>query len=157
MNIRKATSKDSANILRLLKVKAEFDRSMGGFTGEITSTEEKIISTLFGKMPLAYVLFIEDDNDIQGFAFYHYRYSSFSGTPSIWLDDILVLEEFRSKKLGFYLMQSLQSEARKIGASHISWTASPCNQKGLLFYERLGAKVEKLEGKRPFYKWEVNA
>ena len=157
MNIRKATSTDSADILQLLKIKAEFDRSMGGSDGQITSSEEKIISTLFRKIPFAYVLLVEEKSDIQGFAFYHYRYSSFSGVPSIWLDDLLILKEHRSKKLGFYLMQSLQLEGKKINASHIAWTASPNNEKGLQFYKRLGAKVDKIINGRPFFRWEVSA
>lgn len=157
MNIRKATSSDITSILALLEAKAEFDISMRGFNGKITATEEKLKSTLFGNFPFAHVLLIELSNEIVGIAFYHYRYSSFSAEPSVWLDDLFVLNQFRSNGLGEKLMYKLQDEAKIIGASHISWTASPQNQKVQQFYEGIGARIEKTVEGRPFYHWLVGA
>ncbi|MGF1751927.1 GNAT family N-acetyltransferase, partial [Vibrio cionasavignyae] len=53
MIVRKATSEDSAKLLELIELKAEFDRAMKGFTGEISTTIGKIESTLFGRVPYA--------------------------------------------------------------------------------------------------------
>ena len=157
MNIRKAVQSDTSVILSLVHTKAEFDREMKGFHGEVTSSEEKIKNTLFNKNPFAYALLLEEGGQVLGFALYHYRYSSFKGEPSVWLDDLIVLEENRSKAYGYNLMQALKGEAIKIGASHIGWTASPLNVKGQNFYNKIGAKIDAMNGSRPFYSWSVNA
>jgi hypothetical protein len=70
---------------------------MKGFSGEISTTVEKIERTLFGDYPFEHALLLEQDNEVLGFALFHYRYSSFSGEPSIWLDDLLVAENQKSK------------------------------------------------------------
>lgn len=157
MKIRKATSTDIPKILELLEAKADFDRHMREFDGQISATERKLQSALFGELPLAHVLLAEDSCMVHGFAFYHYRFSSFCGQPSVWLDDLLVLSDLRSQGTGTKLLLNLQKEAQNINATHIAWTASPHNIKGQKFYERIGAHIERFEGDRPFYRWETGA
>ncbi len=155
VNIRKATKQDSVKLLELIRYKAEFDRSMKGFNGEISTTKEKIERTLFGDYAFAHVLLLEVEGEAFGFALFHYRYSSFIGEPSIWLDDLLVMSEYRSKGYGAELMYALKKEAEKSLASHISWTASPYNTRAHYFYKKLGSVVERMDGQRPFFRWAV--
>ena len=89
--LRTATKEDSSVLLEFIEQKADFDRSMKGFSGEISTTIEKIERTLFGDYAFAHALILERNCEPFGFALYHYRYSSFSGEPSIWLDDLLEL------------------------------------------------------------------
>lgn len=153
MNVRKASKEDSSKLLELIEQKAEFDRSMKGFEGEISTTTEKIERTFFGDYPFAHALLFELDGEVLGFALFHYRYSSFRGEPSIWLDDLLVVGKKRSNGYGRELMYALRVEAEKSFASHISWTASPHNTKVHDFYKRLGAEVERMDGQRPYFRW----
>ncbi|PML57571.1 GNAT family N-acetyltransferase [Vibrio lentus] len=153
MNVRKASKQDSSKLFELIEQKAEFDRSMKGFEGEISTTIEKIERTLFGDYPFAHALLLELNEDVLGFALFHYRYSSFSGEPSIWLDDLLVVGGHRSKGYGAELMQALKMEAEKSLVSHISWTASPYNTKAHEFYNNLGAEIERMDGQRPYFRW----
>ncbi|MGY6297977.1 N-acetyltransferase family protein [Vibrio parahaemolyticus] len=153
VNVRKAIKEDSSKLLELIGHKAEFDRSMKGFDGEISTTKEKIERTLFGDYPFAHALLLEVDGEVQGFALFHYRYSSFRGEPSIWLDDLLVVSNHRSKGYGAELMHALKTEAQKSLAYHISWTASPHNTKAHEFYKKLGAEVERMDGQRPYFRW----
>jgi len=153
--VRNATKKDSSILLGFIEQKAEFDRSMKGFSGEVSTTIEKIEQTLFGDYPFAHALLLEHNCEFLGFALYHYRYSSFSGQPSIWLDDLLVVGEQRSKGYGRDLMQALKLQAKSSSASHISWTASPNNKKAHEFYKRLGADIERMDGQRPYFRWAM--
>ncbi|WP_425667007.1 N-acetyltransferase family protein [Vibrio tubiashii] len=155
MKVRKALKQDAGKLLELIVLKSEFDRSMKGFDGQISTTIEKIQRTLFCEHPFAYALLLEVDEEVLGFALFHYRYSSFSGEPSIWLDDLLIVGNSRSKGYGAALMYSLKIEGEKALASHISWTASPYNTKAHKFYARLGAEIERMEGKRPFFRWAI--
>lgn len=155
MNVRKAIKQDSGKLLELIGYKAEFDRSMKGFDGEISTTKQKIEQTLFGDYPFAHALLLEVDGEAQGFALFHYRYSSFRGEPSIWLDDLLVVGKSRSKGYGAELMYALKMVAEESLTSHISWTASPYNTRALEFYKKLGAEVERMDGQRPYFRWAM--
>ncbi|MDD1794432.1 GNAT family N-acetyltransferase [Enterovibrio sp. ZSDZ42] len=155
VNVRKAIKQDSSKLLELIEHKAEFDRSMNGFDGEISTTKEKIERTLFGDYPFAHALLLEVDGEALGFALFHYRYSSFSGEPSIWLDDLLVIGEHRSKGYGAELMHALKTDAKKSLTSHISWTASPYNTKAHEFYKKLGALIERMDCQRPYFRWAI--
>ncbi|HCH5323684.1 GNAT family N-acetyltransferase [Vibrio parahaemolyticus] len=155
VNIRKAAKEDSSKLLELIEQKAEFDRSMKGFDGSISTTTEKIERTLFGDYPFAHALLLELDGEVLGFALFHYRYSSFRGEPSIWLDDLLIVGNQRSNGYGSELMNALKMEAEKSSVSHISWTASPHNTKAHEFYKRLGAEVERMDGQRPYFRWAM--
>ena len=156
MIVRNATKKDAGKLLELIKLKAEFDRSMKGFNGDISTTVDKIERTLFGDYPFAHALLLERESEVVGFALFHFRYSSFSGEPSMWLDDLLVVGEQRSKGYGHQLMQALKRRAQASSASHIAWTASPYNKKAHQFYTKLGAEIERLDGERPFFRWKVS-
>ncbi len=111
---------------------------------------------MFGDYPFAHALLLELDGEVLGFALYHYRYSSFRGEPSIWLDDLLVVGNQRSNGYGRELMRALKIEAEKSFCSHISWTASPLNTKAHEFYKRIGAEVERMDGKRPYFRWVIS-
>ncbi|MEF2524173.1 GNAT family N-acetyltransferase [Vibrio mimicus] len=155
VNVRKASKEDLSKLLELIEQKAEFDRSMKGFEGAISTTTEKIERTLFGDYPFAHALLLELDGEVLGFALFHYRYSSFTGAPSIWLDDLLVVETHRSSGYGSELMHALKMEAEKSFASHISWTASPHNTRAHEFYKQLGEEVERMDGQRPYFRWAM--
>ncbi|QUJ70454.1 GNAT family N-acetyltransferase (plasmid) [Photobacterium sp. GJ3] len=157
MIVRKATRRDAGKLLELIALKAEFDRSMKGFNGEISTTVEKIELTLFGDYPFAHALLLERASKVLGFALFHYRYSSFSGEPSIWLDDLFVIAEQRSKGYGRELMQAMKAQAEIAQASHIAWTASSNNVKAHDFYKNLGADVERMVGQRPYFRWAALA
>jgi hypothetical protein len=50
-------------------------------------------------------------------------------------------------------MLALKTEAISSSVSHISWTASPYNNKAHEYYKRLGAEVGRLDGQRPYFRW----
>lgn len=78
MKIRPATVKDVSLIFSFIEKKSEFDRNIGAFSGVLRVSEDKIRQTLFGKVPFAYVLFVENNDCEIGLALYGFRYSSLS-------------------------------------------------------------------------------
>ncbi|MGD1871762.1 MAG: GNAT family N-acetyltransferase [Mastigocoleus sp.] len=168
MNIRAATLNEVSTIFSFIQKKSEFDRNIGAYSGIIQVTEDKIRQTLFGKVPFAYVLFAEkldleklgsEELDLDnfkntiGFALYGFRYSSFVGQPSIWLDDLYVDEEMRSQGAGNALMSYLVGVGKGNDCTHIAWTADARNIRGLSFYKGLGAEIIETKGNRCFLKW----
>ena len=67
--------------------------------------------------------------------------SSFAGRPSLWLDDLYVDAEVRSLGIGARLLARLGEIAAAHGCTHLGWTASVGNPRGIAFYERAGATI----------------
>ena len=153
MKIRQAKSDDASLILSFIHKKSEFDRSIGAFTGVLQVSEDKVRHTLFGTTPFAYVLLAESAEKQLGFALYGFRYSSFIGQPSIWLDDLYVNEDCRSQGVGAALMAQLAYIAQEKDCTHIAWNADARNQRGLSFYQELGATITDQQGNRCFLRW----
>ena len=153
MKVRSATPDDVSLIFSFIQKKSEFDRNIGAFSGALEVSEEKIYKTLFGIIPFSYVLFAEFSGHEVGFALYGFRYSSFAGQPSIWLDDLYVDNGMRSQGAGATLMAQLTLIAKENDCTHLGWNADARNTRGLRFYDRLGAEITEQHGNRCFLRW----
>jgi GNAT superfamily N-acetyltransferase len=153
MKVRSATPDDVPLIFSFIQKKSEFDRNIGAFSGVLQVSEDKIRKTLFGTIPFSCVLFAEFSEFEVGFAVYGFRYSSFVGQPSIWLDDLYVDEDQRSQGIGAVLMDQLAQIAKENDCTHLAWNADARNTRGLSFYHRLGAEITEQHGNRCFLRW----
>jgi len=153
LTVRSATPEDVPLIFSFIQKKAEFDRELGAFSGVLQTSEDKLRRTLFTTVPFSYVLFAESSGCEIGFALYGFRYSSFAGQPSIWLDDLYVDRDRRSQGAGVQLMQRLAEIAQANDCTHLAWNADARNTRGLQFYDRLGAAITEQCGNRCFLKW----
>lgn len=151
IKVRFANVNEVSLIYALIRKKAEFNRNIGAFSEQLKTSEEKISKTLFNRYPFAYVLFASTLEREIGFALYCFRYSSFAGQPSIWLDDLYVNENMRSQGAGTALMTRLVEISQENYCTHLAWTADKRNTRGLNFYHRLGAKISKQENNRCFF------
>lgn len=154
LTIRAAQTEDISLIEAYIHKKAEFDRAVGAYQGVLGVTAAKLQQTLFSATPFAYVLFAEIKDRPVGFALYGFRYSSFAGQPSIWLDDLYIDEAQRSQGAGAALMLNLAQIAQENHCTHLAWTADARNSRGLEFYERIGATVTEQHGYRCFLRWD---
>ena len=75
-----------------------------------------------------------------GYALYFYTYSSFLARPSLYLEDLFVLERYRRRGAGFALFRRCVEEAIKRRCGRMEWAVLTWNEKALEFYEKLGAK-----------------
>ena len=105
ITVRSAAPNEVTLVLSFIKKKAAFDRNMGSFSGTLQTSEEKVHQTILGPQPFASFLIAESVGQPVGFALYYFRYSSFAGQPSVWLDDLYVNEEMRSRGAGVALMR----------------------------------------------------
>lgn len=135
--IRYANKKDIPAIMELIHLKAEFD----GCPESVEATPQKLEIDLFGETPLAFVLLAEVNGDTIGLATYHFIYSTFLAKSGIWLDDLYVKAEYRSHRVGQVLMLRLRQIAKEKGCGRIDWTVAVSNERGINFYERIGAKI----------------
>jgi GNAT superfamily N-acetyltransferase len=137
ISIRDGNQRDIAAIMELLNLKAEFD----GCPESVEAIPQKLEIDLFGEKPLAFVILAEVDGDTIGLATYHFIYSTFLAKPGIWLDDLYVKAEYRSHQVGQALMLRLRQIGKEKGCGRIDWTVAVSNERGIKFYERIGAKI----------------
>jgi GNAT superfamily N-acetyltransferase len=146
VEVREATLADAAEVLAFVRAKAAFDRELGAFSGALGATEELIRRHLFGPRPFAFALLAGGPGPAVGFALYYFRYSSFRGRPSLWLDDLYVHPHARRQGAGRRLIGRLAEVATAADCTHIAWVASASNAIGMSFYRRLGAAVVHQDG-----------
>jgi hypothetical protein len=73
MEVWEATEGDAAEVLAFVRAKAEFDRELGAFTGDVGSSEALINRHVFGPQPRAFVLLAGLPGRAIGFALYYFR------------------------------------------------------------------------------------
>ncbi len=86
----------------------------------------------------AYVLYADDTP--AGYITFYFTYSTFLAKQTLYLEDIFVAEEFRSKGLGKTLFEFCKKEAKIRGCGRMDWTVLTWNEPSVKFYEKLGGK-----------------
>jgi GNAT superfamily N-acetyltransferase len=112
--IRQGTEVDLPPIMELIRWKAEFD----GCPDTLEATADQLREAWFSDPPRAHVLIAELDGRVVGIATYFQTFSTFLARPGIWLDDLFVREESRSRGVGKALMEGLARIARAGLRSH---------------------------------------
>jgi GNAT superfamily N-acetyltransferase len=139
ITIREASTEDAPLILHFISKKAAFD----GVPQSVEATEERLKRELFGPQPIAFVLFAEMDGKVVGFCIYFLTFSSFLARPGIWLDDLFVDESARGRGAGKALLAYLGKFADQRDYGRVEWVTAAHNAKGLAFYQRNGARVQR--------------
>jgi GNAT superfamily N-acetyltransferase len=137
--IRFATERDVSIIAELIRGLAVYEK----LEHVVVLDEARLRDHLFGSRPFAEVLLAEDDGTIVGFALFFHNYSTFLGTPGIYLEDLFVRPEQRGKGHGKSLLVALARLAVARGCGRLEWCVLNWNEPAIRFYESLGAEAMK--------------
>jgi GNAT superfamily N-acetyltransferase len=135
LTIIPATIADVSTVLEFIKGLAEYEK----LSNEVTATEELLKETLFGKNKTADVVIAYDNGLAVGFALYFYNFSTFLGKPGIYLEDLFVRPEQRSKGVGKALLKYVARVAQKNNCGRFEWSVLDWNEPSINFYKSLGA------------------
>jgi GNAT superfamily N-acetyltransferase len=136
-NIRVAVREDCPRLMELVNELALFERA----PEEVTVTLEEFEDAGFGSNPVWKAFVVEGDNKIVGFAVYYVRYSTWKGRR-LYLEDLIVTEEYRGRGIGKLLFDRLFQETREMGFSGMVWQVLDWNEPAIQFYKKYGAAVE---------------
>ena len=134
--IRKATEQDSLAIIKLIIALAEFVK----LPPPDEAARERLIADAFGPRPRFEIFLAEIDGQVVGYAFVFETYSTFLALPTLYLEDLFVLAEFRGRRIGYALFRHCAQEALHRGCGRFEWAVLDWNQHAIEFYERLGAR-----------------
>jgi GNAT superfamily N-acetyltransferase len=137
MNIRRAERKDCKRIMELVHELAVYEKA----PDEVTVTLEHFEESGFGLNPVWWAFVAEDNDIIIGFALYYVRYSTWKG-QRMYLEDLLVTESMRGKKVGAMLFDRLIEEAKEKKFTGIAWQVLEWNEPAINFYKKLNASFD---------------
>jgi GNAT superfamily N-acetyltransferase len=145
LRIIPATANDTAVILRMIKGLAEYEK----LSDRVTATETSLREQLFGATPAAEVCLAFVGEQPVGFAVFHGTFSTFACRPGIYLEDVYVEPQWRSRGVGHRLLAHVASIGAARGCQSMNWAVLPWNEPAIRFYRRLGAeKVTEWDGFR---------
>ena len=135
--IRLATKEDCPRLLELINELALYEKA----PHEVTVTLKEFEDAGFGKNPVWKAFVAENDGIIIGLALYYVRYSTWKGCR-LYLEDLVVTEEFRGKGIGKALFDKIIVEAKEQGYNGMTWQGLDWNEPALNFYKKYEAGVE---------------
>ena len=136
ITVRKALPSDGSTILSLVKALADYEKLAP--PGE--DARERLLRDIFSPRPRLECYLAEAEGAAVGYAFVFETYSSFLALPTLYLEDIFVLPDWRGKKAGFSLFRAMVAEAAARGCGRMEWTVLDWNEPAIMFYRRSGAK-----------------
>ncbi|MBL7738548.1 MAG: GNAT family N-acetyltransferase [Chitinophagaceae bacterium] len=145
INIRRAVKEDCPRLLELVHELAVYEKA----PNEVTVTLEHFEESGFGEKPVwwAFVAAVPSPagegvgGEVVGFALYYIRYSTWKG-QAMYLEDIIVTESMRGKKLGRLLFDRLIKEAKEKKFNRIIWQVLEWNQPAINFYKKYNADFD---------------
>jgi GNAT superfamily N-acetyltransferase len=136
VRVRPATRDDAHSILSLVRGLAAYEK----LEPPDAEAEARLIRDMFSTPPRIQAFLGECDGIAAGYAFVFETYSSFLALPTLYLEDLFVLPEYRGRKLGFALFTAMVAEAHRRGCGRMEWSVLEWNRLAIDFYERLGAR-----------------
>jgi GNAT superfamily N-acetyltransferase len=76
-----------------------------------------------------------------GYVCYYFTYSTFLAQPTLFLEDIFVLDQYRRHGLGSRLLEFCVAEAQRKGCGRMEWNVLDWNANAISFYESTGARI----------------
>lgn len=114
------------------------------------AAKQRLLNDIFSKKPIINVLLAKADDKYIGYAFYFYSYSSFLAKPTLYLEDIFILEEYRRVGAGKLFFKELNKIAKEKKCGRMEFIVLDWNKSAISFYNKLG--IKELEGWKFFRK-----
>jgi GNAT superfamily N-acetyltransferase len=129
--VRKAVKKDAADILRLIKELAEYEKA----PQEVKVNLEELENDGFGPNAVYSAFVAEADGVVVGMALYYVKYSTWKGR-CIYLDDIVVSEKYRRYGIGGMLFEEVVKVTKAMSARKMDWQVLDWNEPAIQFYKK---------------------
>jgi len=136
IGVRKTEREDADVLLRLIVALAVYEK----LSPPDEDAQRRLVRDLFVKRPRVESMLAELDGVPVGYTFFFETYSTFLALPTLFLEDLFVLPEYRGKGAGSALFRAMAELAHTRGCGRMEWTVLDWNQPSIDFYERFGAK-----------------
>ena len=138
VRVRKTERADADALLRLIVGLADYEK----LPPPNEAAQQRLIRDLFADQPRVESMLVEVDGQAAGYTFFFETYSTFLALPTLYLEDLFVLPEFRGHGAGAALFRTMAEEAYKRGCGRFKWEVLDWNRLAIDFYERFGGKQQ---------------
>jgi GNAT superfamily N-acetyltransferase len=135
--VREAQRGDVEAIVGLIRDLAAYERA----PDSVEATVEDLDRALFGSDPKVFAYVADLDGVVVGTAIYFLSFSTWTGQHGLYLEDIFVVPEQRSRRVGRALMTALAGRAVELGCRRVEWAVLNWNEPAIGFYRSLGAEA----------------
>ena len=138
ITLRRAERADADLLLRLITALAEFEN----LPPPDAEARARLIEHGFGEHPKFEAWLAECDGvpGPVGYAFLFETYSTFLARPTLYLEDLFVLPDYRGRGVGSALLRHCVRLAHERGCGRMEWTCLDWNTSAQAVYEKLGAR-----------------
>ena len=133
--LREAREDDCGRILALIRELAEYEK----LAHEVVATEDVLRETLFGERHVAEAIIGEHQGKAVAYALFFHNFSTFTGRPGVYLEDIYVKPAMRGRGYGKCLLTYVARLAVKRNCTRMEWSVLDWNEPSIRFYRALGA------------------
>lgn len=134
--VRPLTEPDVPAFIELVQALADFEM----LPGPDAAARERLARDAVADPPRFQVLLAERGGRAVGCALYFETYSTFLARPTLYLEDLFVLQEERRTGAASALMRELARDAVRRGCGRIEWQVLTWNTSAMDFYRRFGAQ-----------------
>lgn len=134
--IRPAVAADAAEIHAMICELAEYER----LRHTVVATQDSLLRHLFGEHRAAEAIVAVQEQQIVGFALFFSNFSTFTGKPGIYLEDLYVRPEWRGQGTGRELLKYVARLAVERDCGRLEWSVLDWNEPSIRFYQSLGAQ-----------------
>jgi GNAT superfamily N-acetyltransferase len=134
ITIRPATPDDVPLILGMVRELAEYEREPDA----VVATEAMFHDALFVKRHAEAVIAHLDDKPV-AFALFFHNFSTWTGKPGIYLEDLYVSADARGSGVGKALLQHVAGIALDRDCGRFEWWVLDWNTPAIDFYRAMGA------------------
>jgi GNAT superfamily N-acetyltransferase len=134
--VRKAVASDEPAILALVDALADYEK----LDRPSPAARARLITDMFGPKPKIDCFLAFMDGYPVGYAILLETYSSFLALPTLYLEDLFILDEYRKRGAGRALFLEALEEAKRRGCGRMEWTVLDWNQLAIDFYRKIGGK-----------------
>jgi GNAT superfamily N-acetyltransferase len=137
IHIRPARAGEAGLIHRLLLDLAE----ALGKSSDIKSTADDIARFGFGDGPRFETLLAFEGEEAVGLAVFFYEFSTWRGTPGVYVQDLYVSPRMRGRGVGRDLVDAVRQRAAEWGGRYVKLAVYDGNEQALGFYQALGFEI----------------
>jgi GNAT superfamily N-acetyltransferase len=139
ITIRKAVKEDCPRMMELIKELAEYEKAPDAVTVDFNH----FVESGFGEKPVwwafvAELLLPSGKRQVEGFALWYVRYSTWKG-QRLYLEDLIVTDKMRGQGIGKLLLDRLLKECKDKKYSGMMWQVLDWNEPAINFYKKYGS------------------
>ena len=140
LSIRSATPEDAEIVHEFIVALAVYEKEPVEI---VEATPASLRAQMQSDRPPFECLIGELDGTPVGFALYFQSFSTWSGLPGLYLEDLFVLPEHRGGGHGVALLSRLAGVAVERGCARLDWQVLDWNEPSIKFYEAIGSGIRR--------------